>query len=131
MTPDAYTKLRELMDKSKKTQAIHVEELNDPDQDRTLLHGYTCDHYTFHVYLKDRQIHRVIYTLGRLIEHISGVELDVDRMAPDKRTYPEACDEQFCFLMHFKNQYVSYTNFDPERKPAQFHGKLLEELSPV
>ena len=28
-------------------------------KDRTLLYGYTCDRKTFHVYLKDKEIHTV------------------------------------------------------------------------
>jgi hypothetical protein len=127
----AYNKLNALINQPEKMYTIHVEELNNPDQDRTLLHGFTIDRHTFHVYLKDRQIHRVIYNQGKVIDHISGLELDVGRMAPDKRTYPDACDEQFCLLMHYKNQHVTYTTFDPTRQPAQFHGKLLEELIPA
>lgn len=128
MNIDAYNKLRELMNKGDQKQLIHVDELNNPDQDRTLLFGYTCERETFHVYLKDRQIHRVIYKHdGTLLSSISNVEVQVDLMAPDKRTYPAACDEQFCLLMHYKGQYVSYTTFEP-RENIPFHGKLIEEL---
>lgn len=132
MTPNAYAKLNELRNKSKEQQFIHVDELNEPERDRTLLYGFTCDRDTFHVYLKDGQIHRVIYKFGgQTINAISGVELAVNLLSPDKRTYPEACDEQFCFLMHYKDQHVSYTTYDHERKPAQFSGKLIEELIPA
>jgi hypothetical protein len=127
MNIDAYNKLRELMQKSKEVQRIHVDELNNPDQDRTLLYGFTCERETFHVYLKDRQIHRVIYTRDGILNSISNDEVQVDLMAPDKRAYPAACDEQFCLLMHYKGQYVSYTTFEP-RENIPFHGKLIEEL---
>lgn len=128
MNIDAYNKLRELMQKSDAVQLIHVDELNNPDQDRTLLHGYTCDSETFHVYLKDRQIHRVIYKYPDiLLSSICDVEIRVDQMAPNKRTYPAACDEQFCLLMHYKGQHVSYTTFEA-REDIPFHGKLIEEL---
>lgn len=30
-------------------------------KDRTLLYGYTCDRETFHVYMKNQNIHVVIY----------------------------------------------------------------------
>lgn len=133
MNADQYANLRTLIDENldgcpTSRKAISVSELNNPDQDRTLLWGYTCERDSLHVYLKDGLLHRVLYKFpDKLIIATSGESLPCSAMAPDKRAYPAACDEQFAQLMVEKNQYVSYTTFD-ERPDIPFHGKLLEEL---
>lgn len=133
MNADQYANLRTLINEKLEgcptsREMISVSELNNPTQDRTLLWGYTCERDSFHVYLKDGQIHKALYKFpNKLLFCTSGESMPCSSMAPDKRAYPAACDEQFAQLMVEKNQHVSYTTFD-EREDIPFHGKLIEEL---
>jgi hypothetical protein len=109
--------------------AIHADELDVPSQDRTLLYGYTCDRDTFHVYLMDGVLHRVIYNHdNKVLSHEMGQSLSPYLLAPNKRAYPETCDEQFCRLMITRGQEISFTTFNEMREPSLFHGKIREEL---
>lgn len=128
MNAEQYDKLKAMMAKPT-NPVISVNELDNPGQDRTLLWGYTLDRSSFHVYIKGGVLHRVIYgNPNTLISHISGEELACENMAPSKRAYPAACDEQFSRLMHEKGQYVSYTTF-AEREDIPFHGLVADELA--
>lgn len=112
-------------------ELIHVSELENLDQDRTLMYGYGFESDTFHVYLKDGQIHKVVYGYpDKLIYSSSGESAACVSLAPGKRAYPAACDAQFAKLMLEKNQYVAYTTFQ-EREDIPFHGLLREELKEV
>ena len=133
MNADQYASLRTLINENLEgcptsRKSISVSELNNPTHDRTLLWGYTCEKESFHIYLKDSQIHKVVYGYpDKLLFSTSGESMPCSSMAPDKRAYPAACDEQFAQLMVEKNQHVSYTTFE-ERPDIPFHGKLIEEL---
>lgn len=112
-------------------ELISVSELDNPRQDRTLLHGYDCEKHSFHVYLKDGLIHKAIYAFpDQLIFSTSGDSVPCSTLAPDKRAYPAATDAQFAKLLIDKGHYVPYTTFD-ERDDISFHGKLIEELKPI
>ncbi|MBI6883213.1 hypothetical protein [Pseudomonas putida] len=127
MNAEQYDTLKAMMAKPS-NPTISVNELDNPGQDRTLLWGYTLDRSSFHVYIKDGVLHRVVYGHpNTLISHISGEELACESMAPDKRAYPAACDEQFSRLMHEKGQHVRYTTFT-EREDIPFHGLVSGEL---
>jgi len=110
---------------------ISVSDLADKSA-RTLVYGYTCNRDTFHVYLKDGQIHKVVYTFDRtLIDQFSGSEIEPEACVPDKRIYPEACDYEFCMLLKKFDAYMPFTGFNENRDMLQqFHGNLLEELQP-
>lgn len=58
MNKDEYGKLNDFQ--LKDNPPIQAEDLFDIS-DRTLLYGYTCNIDTFHVYVKDKQIHTVLY----------------------------------------------------------------------
>ena len=45
----------------KEEEIICAEDLKPNLKDRTLLYGYTCERETFHVYIKDKEIHVVVY----------------------------------------------------------------------
>lgn len=108
---------------------FHVSQLDDT-ADRTLLWGYTGDRYSFHVYIKDGTLHRVIYTRKELIDYISGDSIEAPLLVPNKRTYPEACDFDFCMKLEVMLDHgITFTTYHEKRVPAQFHGKLIEEIT--
>lgn len=110
-------------------ESISASELDNPGLDRTLLWGYTCDRDSFHVYLKDQLIHKVVYEHpNKLKEYVTAPSMTCESMAPDKSAYPSACDAQFVRLMLQKGQHVTYTTFI-ERDEAPFYGALREELT--
>lgn len=78
---------------------VNVDDLYNKS-DRTLLHGYTCDRDTFHVYIKDMKIHTVTYrTDYKNNTPIFMEEIQIaknDDYIPNKRLYPETCDFEFC-----------------------------------
>lgn len=113
-------------------ETLRVDELDNPDHGRTLLYGYTLERDSFHVYLKDKLIHVVIYDFdNRIIYSVAGFEIPVGGMVPTKRAYPAACDEQFCRLMIEKKQPISYTIYE-DRQECDYHGELAEDLeSPI
>jgi hypothetical protein len=133
MNAEQYTSLREMIFPSAPAR-ISVSELINPEQDRTLLYGYTCERETFHVYLKGGQIHKVVYrgsgpaSESKLLFHTASESIACESAVPDKRAYPAACDEQFCRLLMSKGQHISFTAFD-EREDKAFHGHRVEDLA--
>jgi hypothetical protein len=64
---------------------VAASELSDRT-DRTLLFGYTCDRQTFHVYLKDGEINRIVYDRDdNILKDESGEAVQVMHLVPDKR----------------------------------------------
>jgi hypothetical protein len=113
---------------SKVQPAFHISQL-DEKTDRTLLYGYTCDRDTFHVYLKDGLLHRIIYSRKNLISHEFGESIDVELLIPNKRTYPETCDFDFCMKLEVISDHgVTFTTYNSEREEKQFHGEVAEDL---
>jgi len=124
MNIQEYERLKNI---NQESDLIHVQWLDQ--RDRTLLYGYTCNRDTWHLYLKDGVIHKVVYYYpDLLITHESYIEsISVYDASPDKRLYPSACDYQFCELMTRYGGYLPFTVWD-DREPLQFEGKLIEEL---
>jgi hypothetical protein len=94
--------------------------------DRTLLFGFNLDRTTFHVYLKDGQIRRVIYNHQGVIDFQSQETWEAVSLVPDKRAYPERTDGHFARLMLHHGIAVPYTTFDEDAyehaKDQLFHG---------
>lgn len=98
---------------------------------RTLLYGYTCDNETVHVYLDETAVlHRVVYHHSgepvKLVDHQTEDELVLAEYAPNKRLYPEACDLEFCELLHRQGAYLPLGTFNTSRPPALWHGFRAE-----
>ena len=99
-----------------------------PGADRTLLYGYDIDRRTWHVYQKDGEIRRLIYTSIPKDDILSwGETLDATTLVPNKRLYPEACDFIFCLELRRLEIPMTFTTFggtrvDPDR---QFHGRII------
>ena len=114
-----------------RNNVIEVKNLSNVD-DRTLIYGYTCERKTFHVYLKNKKIHIVVYDVN-----YSGVKARPENMreiiptanrdyVPDKRIYPAASDYEFCELLKEKGIDLPFTGYD-ERKEEKFFGFTLED----
>jgi hypothetical protein len=69
--------------------------------DRTLLYGYDCDRYTWHVFQQHGYLHRAIYmgSNPRPESIDSDPEMIAASLVPNKRLYPEACDFDFCMRL--------------------------------
>lgn len=76
-------------------QAAHYVRCGTP---RTLMFGYTTDRFTFHVYVANELLHKLIYDSITLIPYLyeSAERFSCGQVIPDKRAYPERCDFQFC-----------------------------------
>lgn len=97
--------------------------------DRTLLYGYTCDRLTWHVYIKDGVIHKVLYGTswdrdGEMPVTEYEVKYNCDYI-PNKRIYPECCDLEFCTLLAQRCIHLPFTCYEDEREKKQFYGKIL------
>lgn len=80
------------LNKFEPDELITAESLTN-QADRTLIYGYTCERDTFHVYLKEGEIHTIVYN-G---ENVRVIDVCVNRQyLPDKRIYAYACDYEFC-----------------------------------
>lgn len=94
--------------------------------DRTLLYGYTCDRNTWHVYLKDEEIHTVMYMDKKDIQEIQVTSNN--GYIPDKRLYPERCDFEFCsFLKNlgYSLPFTSWTDLPLEHQNKGYYGETI------
>lgn len=120
---------------NKANELISVENLCNI-KDRTLLYGYNYYRTIFHVYLKNRIIHTVLYKtiysdLYLTIKPINMIEISVMSnydYVPNKRLYPEACDYEFCKLLKERNIILPFTIFDNKRDMTDFYGFTLEDM---
>ena len=99
-----------------------------PGPDRTLLYGYDTARNTWHVYIKNGEIHRVISMMGGPIGHLSRVEWNPADLVPNKRVYPERTDYEFARLCNQTDNPVCFTRYKPlpEGYPqGPFHGLVV------
>lgn len=102
----------------------------------TLLYGYTCDRATFHVYLKDGLIHRLVYKEGArtvdLVEHEALRSWDPNLLVPDKRVFPESTNILMATLLKDAGVLVPYTRFNEENyervKDERMHAMTVEDF---
>lgn len=116
-----------------KEKVICAEDLRPFLEDRTLLYGYTCERETFHVYLKDMQIHVVVYGTKFVEDEIRPTDMREIQVTsnygyiPDKRLYPETCDYKFCRLLQNCNIDLPFAAFQ-DRPTCDFYGFTLEDV---
>ncbi|MFK4132008.1 hypothetical protein ACI2KR_06895 [Pseudomonas luteola] len=101
--------------------------------DRTLIYGYTCDRDTFHMYIKNGQLHTLVYSsLKEIIKHVTDTLAQED-MVPNKRVYPELSDFEACMAIKKLGVYISFTTFDEHRiertEGAQFRGLTHDTIA--
>ncbi|MER6605959.1 hypothetical protein ABT282_08585 [Streptomyces sp. NPDC000927] len=108
--------------------------------ERTLLVGYTLDRNTWHVYVKDGEIHRLISdgVTPRIISHKSADAWNAEDLLPDKRVYPEQTDIKFAEIVERSGIQIPFTTFNEdsyeevqksESNGLYFHSKIREDLS--
>lgn len=104
-------------------------------KDRTLLFGYTLERETFHVYLKDKTIHTIIYKLRYRNDDMVGVPMDMREIfvgsnrdyVPDKRLYPAKCDYMFCTLLKLHDVSLPFTVWTEPTEKSDFYGFTIED----
>lgn len=129
MTPEQLVKLKEL---KLEAPRIVASELENPDQDRTLLLGITSEGHTFHIYLQNRSIKVVAYADQGPnpldVRHVADLpEIKIHNI-PYGKLYPAVCDEHFCRLAKTRGCELIFRDFE-EVGTQQFYGKLIEDLS--
>lgn len=128
MNKDEYGKIIDLQ--LKDNPPIQTEDLFDIS-DKTLLYGYTRNEDTFHVYVKDKRIHTVLYRVDykygmpTLMKEIS-VNSNDDYI-PDKSLHPETCDFNFCKMLKKLGYNLPFTSWNDERPMSKFYGFTLED----
>ena len=125
MTKDEYENLRPYPNSSR---GIKIEDLVNTEG-RTLLYGYSTDRDAIHVYLKDRKFYLYRYNVDRSVSslHIFGEHIeDVSNLIPNKRLYPECCDEEFCQILISLNIYLPFTNFYEYLNTSVYYGAIAE-----
>ena len=133
MTKNDYEMLRNF-DKIKE-KVICGDDLFPHFKNRTLLYGYTCDRETFHVYLKDKIIHTVIY-ITRYSDDGKTTPIEMKEIiinsnrdyVPDKRLYPERCDYRFCRLLKGYDVDLPFTVWTDDIEVKDFYGFTLEDI---
>ncbi|WP_439681525.1 hypothetical protein [Embleya sp. MST-111070] len=103
--------------------------------ERTLAYGYTLDGYTWHCYLRDGQIHVLVYNeiTAALVSHEARPTWNVIDLAPDKRVYPESVDAEFARALLHRGQELPFTRFNEDRyarvASMTFHGAIYDSAS--
>lgn len=103
-------------------------------EDRTLLYGYTCQRDTFHVYIKNNQIHAVVYNTDysqNIPKPMNMREITITSnrdYIPDKRLYPEKCDYRFCEMLARRDISLPFTGWTAGVEEKAFYGFTLEDL---
>jgi hypothetical protein len=120
-------------------QTVKISEIQNPDRDRTLIYGYTCNRDTFHIYLQHGGIHRVVYSppsvneekiTRQIFMYETNTWMHAEFAVPNKRVYPAASDFDFCMLLTSKGIHIPFTVMD-NRKLADgqvFYGLTKEQL---
>lgn len=101
---------------------------------RTLSYGPHLDGQggknTLHVYVRNRQIHRLVYSGDHVIEYHAAESFPTRSLIPTKRSMPQYCD--FDFMAYAMDQGIdpNFTTWD-ERSTERgwFSGKIYEEIS--
>lgn len=96
---------------------------------RTLLWGFTCDRNSFHVYMAEDGIHKLVYSEdGQVLEHKhESQQLSPGECVPDKRLYPEACDFGLCSILQDYGISLPFTTWAGNRTTMRWYGLTLDE----
>ena len=111
------------------------------DVETTLLYGYTLERSTFHIYLKNEKIHKIIYDFDSLSPDFYSVNesFSVEDLIPSKRAYPCRTLHSFSDLIEslLRPGAIPFTNF-PLKEESKFltesnlyfAGKIKEDFTP-
>lgn len=109
-------------------QPVNLVALLQDKTDRTLIWGYTPDRHSFHVYLQDATIIRLVYPLDGNPDVQVGADFLPDTLVPSKRVYPDASDGEFCRILQEHGVHIPFTEFRTDRAAKRFHGQTLEDF---
>ena len=108
---------------------LSATEIGGPD--RTLALGYTSERHTWHLYLENGLLHRLIYD-GRsrtVVSNQASEQWLAAKLRPDKHLYPESVDARFAHLMRKRGHDLPYCQFSQTRRarvaPLAFHGLVF------
>ena len=124
MNIDQFAKLSNEMQVDRTISVNDLSELNE----KTLLFGYMTNRDTFHVYLRNGLLHKVIYSYNSDEAHTyeSGKTLNLEGITPNKRLYPEKCDLEFCSLLTKAGVYLPFTTFTEGDVQKTFYGQVVQ-----
>lgn len=88
---------------SENKKLITIDDLKDKS-DRVLMHGYTFERDSIIVKIENGEI--IKYFKGNIVP----VKENKDYI-PNKRSYPERCDYEFCKLLKERGCYISFTTW--------------------
>lgn len=110
-----------------KNKLISIGRLGEREE-RTLLYGYTCDRKSWHVYIKNGQIHLTVALGDKILSHSGRHAWRATDLVPDKRAYPESTDHVFALLMKDAGVEITFTAFSENRyrlvHDFQYHGEV-------
>lgn len=87
---------------------------------KTLLYGYTLERESHHTFQHQGLIHTLIYNYDKeIIFEESGVELEISKIIPTKRLYPNLCDYEFCQQLMSRGYEPPFTTFNEEQVPSE------------
>lgn len=119
MTPEELNMYKMLGEKPDQEVYIHA---SDYRHGGTLLYGYTPDRETFHVYVRDGKIVRVIYNSIphiKVIDLARDVKLPVDMLIPAKRAYPDRTLLTFALDVFYKGRTIPFTTMADNAEPLR------------
>jgi len=110
---------------------VTAEEIKGPD--RTLLYGYTCEKYTWHVYLKEGEIHKLVYGYPNFfVSYTKRYGFNLKDLVPNKRVYPWGTDFELAKRFVAASIHVPYLPFDAKvlkgPHPGRFAGLTREQV---
>lgn len=94
--------------------------------ERTLLLGYDCDRNTWHVYLQDGEIHKLVYDHNlRVVSYFHADSFECQALCPDKRAFSESTDYVFAKLIAERiDEYgICFTTHDDEAEALRRAGE--------
>jgi hypothetical protein len=94
--------------------------------ERTLLLGYDCDRNTWHVYLQNGEIHKLVYDHNlRVVSYFHADSFACRTLCPDKRAFSESTDYVFAKLIAERiDEYgICFTTHDDEAETLRRAGE--------
>lgn len=95
-------------------------------EERTLLYGETYEREVFHVYVKNKQIHTVVYFLDdelnqpHMMREIK-TSFNCDYI-PSKYIDPVRSDYEFCMLLKERGETIKFECYFEEIEQQQYYG---------
>lgn len=108
MTPDELKEINNIENVITFDEIIEALNVTD-DFEGTLLYGFNLDRFTFHVYIKNKMIHILLYSLDLIVFHKVSHAFAAHHYNPVKRAYPDQTLFGFAKLLKSRGEYITYT----------------------